>query len=65
MPLDDLRRSVAIKLVANIDEILDTGNVNVIDGGKVEDDRLQGGLVVIDYWCLSTPWTRIVPWAIL
>lgn len=65
MPLDDLRRCVAIELVANIDEILNTGNVDVVDGGEIEDDSLQSGLVVIDYWCLSTARTRVIPWAIL
>lgn len=65
MPLDDFGRSVAIKLVANVDEILDTGKVDVVDGGKVEDNRLQGGLVIIDYWSLSTTRTWVIPWTIL
>lgn len=65
MPLDDFGRSVAIKLVANVDEILDTSNVDIVDGRKVEDNRLQGGLVIIDYWCLSAAWTWVIPWTIL
>lgn len=34
---------VAVELVADVDEVLDGGDVDVVDGGEVEDDGFEGG----------------------
>lgn len=31
MPFDDLGRSVTVELIADINEMLDTGDINVVD----------------------------------
>jgi len=42
VPFDLVRGGVAVELVADIDEVLDRGDVDVVDGGEVEDDGFEG-----------------------
>ena len=42
MPLDLVRVGVAVELVAQVLKRLGGGDVDAVDGGKVEDDGAQG-----------------------
>lgn len=42
VPLDLVRGGVTVELVADVDEVLDRGDVDVVDGGEVEDDGFEG-----------------------
>lgn len=42
MPVDDGGRRVAVELVADVDELLHGGDVDVVDGAEVEDDGAEG-----------------------
>lgn len=44
VPINGLRGSVLVELVANINELLNTGDVDVVDGAEVQDDGFQGWL---------------------
>jgi hypothetical protein len=37
MPVYFVRGSVAVELVADVDEVLDGGYIDVVDGGEVKD----------------------------
>ena len=65
VPVDGVGGGVAVELVADVDEVLDGGDVDVIDGGEVEDDGFQGGFVGLDGGRLSATGPRIVPGAVL
>ena len=66
MPVDDIRGRVAVELVADVDECLDGGYVDVVDGRAVEDDGLESGpLVGVVEETLGFAGTGVVPWAIL
>jgi len=61
MPVDDPRSGVFIELIADVNELLDGGNVDVVDGAEIEDDgfeRWEMGAVFLN---LSTSWSRIIP----
>jgi hypothetical protein len=45
VPSDSLGGRISIKLVADVDEILDRGDVDVVDGGEVKDDGSEDGFV--------------------
>ena len=45
VPFDALRRGVAVELVAHVNEVLDGGDVDVVDRGEVQDDCFEGGTV--------------------
>lgn len=42
MPVDDVGRGVSVELVADVDELLHGGDIDVVDRGEVEDDGLEG-----------------------
>ncbi len=42
MPVYLVWACVAVELVADVDEVLDGGDVDVVDGGEVEDDGFEG-----------------------
>ena len=65
VPIYGVRGGVAVKLVADVDEILDRGDVDVVDGGKVEDDGFEGGFVGFDGNGFAAARAGIVPGAIL
>lgn len=65
VPLHLLGSSVAIKLVANINEVLDRGDIDIVDRREIEDDSLEGGEIAVVYSLLSAARTRIVPWSVL
>lgn len=47
VPVDDLRSSELVKLVANINQSLNGSNVDVVDTGEIEDDSLQNGSLIV------------------
>lgn len=65
MPGDGGWGGVAVKLVANIDEILDRGDIDLVNGGEIENDGLEDGLALVDDDGLTTGWSWVIPWAIL
>ncbi len=64
VPVDDVGRGVPVELVADIDELLHRGDVDVVDGAEVQDDGLECR-TLIRLSLLKFPWLRIIPWAIL
>ena len=65
VPIYGVRGGVAVKLVADVDEMLDRGDVDIVDGGKVEDDGFEGRFVGSDGNGFAAARARIVPGAIL
>lgn len=65
MPLYSLRCRVPIKLVADIDQILDGSNIDVVDRGEIQDDSLESRPVVFDVNFLALLWAWVIPWTIL
>ena len=65
VPVHGVRGGVAVELVADIDEVLDDCDINVVDGGQVEDDSFEGWLVRFDGYGSTTARAGIVPGAIL
>ena len=65
VPVHGVRGGVAVELVADIDKVLDDCDVDVVDGGQVEDDGFQGWLVRFDGYRSTTARTGVVPGAIL
>lgn len=65
MPVYGVRGSVAVELVADVDEMLDGCDVDIIDGGEVEDDGFEGGLLGFDGDGFAAARARVVPRAIL
>ena len=65
MPVYGVRGGVAVKLVADIDEVLHRCDVDVVNGGEIEDDGFEGGLVGFDGDGLAAARARVVPGAVL
>ena len=65
MPVYFFRSGVAVKLVADVDEVLDGRDVDVVDGRKVEDDGFEGGLMGFVWRDAATAWAWVVPRTIL
>ena len=65
MPVYFVGGCVAVELVANIDQILDGGYVDVVDGRKVQNDGLQSRLVDFGWRYRTTTRAGIIPRAIL
>ena len=65
VPVYLVRGGVSVQLVADVDEVLDDGYVDVVDGAEVEDDGFQGWLVGFGYDWSSSSWAGVVPWSIL
>ncbi len=65
MPIYFVRGGVAVKLVADIDEVLDGCDVDVVDGREVEDDGFEGGFVGFVWRGAATAWAWVVPGTIL
>jgi hypothetical protein len=61
VPLDGGGGGVAVELVADVDEVLDGGDVDVIDGGEVEDDGFEGGEVAAVWFALAAFRARVIP----
>jgi hypothetical protein len=47
VPVDNFRSGELVKLVSDIDQSLDRCNIDVIDAGKVEDNRLENRSVIV------------------
>jgi hypothetical protein len=56
---------MTIKLVADINKVLNAGKIDVVDRGEVQDDSLECGPVVGWIEFLSRAWARVIPWTIL
>ena len=65
VPVHRVRGGVAVKLVADVNEVLNGGDVDVVDGGEVEDDGFEGGLVGFDGNGSAAARAGVVPRAIL
>ena len=65
MPVYGVRGSVAVELVADVDEMLDGCDVDIIDRGEVEDDGFEGGLFGFDGDGFAAARARVVPRAVL
>ena len=65
VPVHGVWGGVAVELVADVNEVLDGCDVNVVDGGQVEDDGFEGWLVSFDGCGSTTARAGIVPGAIL
>ncbi len=65
MPVDLVRACIAVELVADVDEVLDGGDVDVVDGGEVEDDGFEGGFGGLVGGGAVTAGTGIIPRAVL
>lgn len=65
VPIHRVRGGVAIELVADVDEVLDGCNIDVIDRGEVKDDGFEGGFVGFDGDGSAAARARVVPGPIL
>ena len=65
VPVHRVRGGVAVQLVADVDEVLDGGDVDVVDRGEVEDDGFEGGFVGFDGDGFAAARAGVVPGAIL
>lgn len=65
VPVHRVWCGVAVELVADVDEVLDGCDVDVVDRGKVEDDGFEGGFVGFDRDRSAAAWARVVPGPIL
>ena len=65
VPVHRVWGGVAVELIADVDEVLDRCDVDVVDGREVEDDGFEGGLVRFDRDSFTAARARVVPWAIL
>ena len=65
VPVHRVRGGVAVQLVADVDEVLDGGDVDVVDRGEVEDDGFEGGFVGFDGDGFAAARARVIPGAIL
>ena len=65
VPVHRVRGGVAVELVADVDEVLDGCDVDVVDRGEVEDDGFEGGFVGLDGDGSAAARARVVPGPIL
>ena len=65
MPIYFVRGGVAVKLVADVEKVLDRCDVDVVDGRKVEDDSFESRFMRFVCRGAATAWTWVVPGTIL
>jgi hypothetical protein len=65
VPSDGVWGGIAIKLGPDVHEVLDGGDVDIIDGREIEDDGSQDGLVSRKVDLLTATRARIIPWTVL
>lgn len=65
MPVYGVRSGIAVELVADVDELLDRCDVDVVNGREVEDDGFEGRFVRFDRDGFAAARARVVPGAIL
>ena len=56
---------VAVELVADVDEVLDGCNVDVVDGAEVKDYGFKGWFVGLDHRGFAAAWAGVIPGAVL
>jgi len=65
VPLHLLRACVSVELVADINQVLDRSNIDIVDRGKVQNDSLECRLVLLTLWLLAASRSaRVVPRAV-
>lgn len=64
VPVDGGWRSVIVQLVAHINELLDRGDVNIVNSAEVKDDGIEGWTVAVIGLGLAATWPWIVPWSV-
>ena len=65
VPVYPVRGGVAVELVADVDEVLHGCYVDVVDGGEIEDDGFESGLVGFDGDGFAATRAGVVPGAVL
>lgn len=65
MPVYRVRGGVAVELIADIDEVLDGRDIDIVDGGEVEDDGFEGRFFGLDGYRLAAAGARVVPRTVL
>lgn len=65
MPVYGVRGGVAVELIADVDEVLDGRNVDIVDRRKVEDDGFESRSVRFNGDGFAAARARIVPRAVL
>lgn len=65
VPLDDLRVGVLVEYIADVDETLDRGDIDVINRGAVEDNSAEQGPCIVQIGGTATMRAWVIPWAIL
>ena len=65
MPVDAVRRSVAVELVPDVDEMLDRGDIDVVDRGEVKYYGFEFRSTRVIGCFLAAAWARIVPRTVL
>ena len=65
MPVDARRSGVMVELVADVEKVLDAGDVDVVDGGEVEDDGFEGWAVRNVRSCTASARAGVVPGTVL
>lgn len=65
VPVYRVRGGVAVELVADVDEVLHGCYVDVVDGGEVENDGFESGLVGFDGDGFAATRAGVVPGAVL
>lgn len=61
VPINCLRGSILVELVANVNELLNTGDVDVVDGAEIQDDGFQGWLARDIVFLVSRLRARVTP----
>jgi hypothetical protein len=65
VPFDDFWFGVSIELVADVDETLNRGGIDVVDRREVKNYSTENGAIVIKIGGLAAAWARIVPRTVL
>ena len=64
VPVDRVGGGVAVELVADVDEVLDRGHVDVVYRGEVQDDGLERRAALVCLVDLAAAGAGVVPWAV-
>ena len=65
VPVNPGRGSVLVELVAYVNQMLNGSDVDVVDGGEVENDGLEDRELLVYDERLSPAWAGIIPRAVL
>lgn len=65
VPLDRFGGGMSVELVPGIDESLDRRHVDMVDGGTIQDDGMEGRSCFSGVNVFASSWAGVVPRAIL